>query len=57
MKSKKELIDAVVEAIKIDLECCYTEAIEELLTFLPIENLIEFLPEELWKNYQHLINK
>ena len=57
MKSKKELIDAVVEAIKIDIECCYTEAIEELLTFLPIENLIEFLPEELWKNYQHLRNK
>ena len=57
MTTKKELIETVIEVIKVDLECSYLEAVEELLNFLPIENLIEFLPEEMWSRYKHLRKK
>lgn len=53
-KSKKELIETVMEQMETDFHCGFKEAIEELLAFLPIENLIEYLPEEDWKQFKHL---
>ena len=40
--------------IELDVHCGEMEAIEELLTFCPVENLIEYLPEEDWKQFKHL---
>ena len=53
-KSKQDLIELVVQQIRQDVHCGEVEAIEELLTFLPIVNLIEYLPEEDWKQFKHL---
>lgn len=48
----QELIERVVRQIREDFEMEYVEAIEELLRFLPTQNLIEYLPEEEWEKYQ-----
>jgi hypothetical protein len=53
-KTKQDLIETVYKQIELDVHCGEVEAIEELLTFLPIENLIEYLPEEDWKPFKHL---
>lgn len=53
-KSKQDLIEKVLEQIELDVHCGDIEAIEELLTFLPNVNLIEYLPEEDWKQFKHL---
>jgi hypothetical protein len=55
-KSKEDLIETVIEQIKIDVHCGEYEAIEELLSFLSNVNLIEYLPEEDWKQFKHLRN-
>ena len=55
-KSKQDLIETVYKQIELDIHCGEVEAIEELLTFLPIVNLIEYLPEEDWKKFKHLRN-
>ena len=55
-KTKKDLIERVVDQIKEDLTENYVESVEGLLQFLPPENLIEFLPEEEWDSFQHLKN-
>jgi hypothetical protein len=47
------LIERVLEQIKADLFNGDVEAIEELLTFVPKENLIGYLPEEEWKQYEN----
>ena len=54
MKSKQDLIETVMEQLKLDVHCGEVEAIEELLSFLPNVNLIEYLPEEDWKQFKHL---
>jgi len=56
MSTKEDLIKKVVEQIKEDVHCGEVEAIEELLGFLLNENLIEYLPEEEWKQFKHLRN-
>lgn len=53
-KSKQDLIEKVVEQIKEDVHCGETEAIEELLSFVPFGNLIAYLPEEDHKQFKHL---
>jgi len=53
-KDKKDLIETVYKQIELDVHCGEMEAIEELLTFCPVENLIEYLPEEDWKQFKHL---
>ena len=45
MISRSEVIDKVIEQIKKDIFVEDWTAIEELLTFVPLENLIGFLPE------------
>jgi DNA-directed RNA polymerase subunit RPC12/RpoP len=47
------LIERVLEQIKSDLAMGYVEAIEELLSFVPKENLIGFLPEEEWERFEN----
>ena len=46
------LIERVVEQIREDL---YNgvEPLEELLSFVPRENLIAYLPEEEWSKYEN----
>jgi len=53
-KLKQELIDDVIDRIKHDLLNGDETAIDELLNFIPIQNLINFLPERDWKKYQSL---
>jgi hypothetical protein len=53
-KSKQDLIETVYKQIELDVHCGEVEAIEELLTFCPVVNLIEYLPEEEWKQFKHL---
>ena len=47
-----KLIDAVIEQIKTNLNDKDETAIDELLRFVPKENLIGFLPEEDWPKYK-----
>ena len=42
----EELFDSVIEQLHSDIEWGNFEAIEELLKFVPRENLIAFLKEE-----------
>jgi len=53
-KGKQDLIEIVMDQIKVDVRCGELEALEELLGFMPIVNLIEYLPEEDWKQFKHL---
>lgn len=53
-KTKQDLIETVYKQIELDIHCGEVEAIEELLTFLPVVNLIEYLPEEDWRQFKHL---
>ena len=54
LKTKEDLIETVVQQLKVDVHCNDTGAIEEIIKFLPIENLIAYLPEEDWKQFKHL---
>lgn len=45
-RTKEDLIEKVMEQMEIDFHCADIEAIEELLTFCPIENLVAYLPED-----------
>ncbi len=47
------LIERVIELIKNDIECGDVTALYELLESTPTENLISYLPEEEWENYNH----
>jgi len=47
------LIERVLEQIKTDLSMGDLTALEELLTFVPRENLIGYLPEEEWERYEN----
>jgi hypothetical protein len=53
-KTKEDLIETVMKQIELDIHCSDLQAMEELLKFLPIENLINYLPEEDWKQFKHL---
>ena len=54
-KTKQDLIETAVKQIELDIHCGDVEALEELLTFIPVENLIAYLPEEDWKPFNHLV--
>lgn len=51
-KSKEDLIEMVIQQIITDVSFKDLEAIEELLSFCPTENLIAYLPEEDWKQFK-----
>ena len=47
------LIERIVEQIKSDLLNGDVEALEEMLSFTPKENLISYLPEEEWSRFEN----
>jgi len=47
------LIDRVIEEIRKDFAMGDLTALDELLTFVPRENLIGYLPEEEWDKYEN----
>ena len=53
-KDKQDLIDTVLEQVKLDVHTGELLALDELLGFMPIVNLIEYLPEGDWKQFKHL---
>lgn len=53
-KSKQDLIETVYKQIELDVHCGEVEALIMLLEFSPIENLIDYLPEEDHKQFKHL---
>ena len=55
-KTYEDLIQTVLEQIQLDVHCGDVGAIEELLEFCPIQNLIAYLPEESWKQFKYLDN-
>ena len=50
---KQILIDAVIESLMKDFNQNDYTVLEELLSFIPDENLIQSLPEEQWKDFEH----
>jgi len=50
-----ELIEDVVDQIDSDIVHKDVEALEELLRFCPIENLVNYLPEEKHEQYKKLL--
>lgn len=44
---KQNLLNLVIEQIKVDIRDNYLEALEEILINIPNENLLAYLPEEL----------
>lgn len=50
MSDLQIVIDLVLEEIKKDIAIGDVTAIEELLTAVPMENLVAYLPEEVWAN-------
>ena len=53
-KTKQDLIETVIKQLEVDIHCHDLEAVEEMLGFVPVENLIAYLPEEDWKPFKHL---
>jgi hypothetical protein len=47
------LIDRVIEEIRKDFAIGDLTALDELLSFVPRENLIGYLPEEEWDKYEN----
>ncbi len=47
------LIDRVIVEIQRDFAMGDLTALDELLTFVPKENLIAYLPEEEWSKYEN----
>ena len=54
LKTKQDLIDTVLEQVKLDVHTGDLLALDELLGFLANVNLIEYLPEGEWKQFKHL---
>ena len=50
--SNQKLINAVIEDLKKSFEYGDYTVLDELLHFIPKENLIQALPEEKWEKYK-----
>jgi len=48
-----KLIDRVLVEIQRDFAMGDLTALDELLTFVPRENLLAYLPEEEWEQYEN----
>lgn len=55
-KDKKDLIETVIDQIRQDVHCGDYTALEVFLNCVPIDNIINYLPEEDWKQFKHLRN-
>lgn len=53
-EEKQVVIDAVIEQLKKDFEVGDYTVLDELLGFVPINNLIHSLPEEEWPKYDKM---
>jgi len=51
-KPSQELIDRVMEGIRLDVDNEEIDALEELLRFCPKKNLIAYLPEDEWESFK-----
>jgi hypothetical protein len=51
---KQDLIDKVVNQIQSDIYHGDTEALSELLEFVPLKNLIYYLREDEWSIFENL---
>lgn len=51
---KQTLIERVIHHIRVDIEFGDVEAVEELLRFCPTTNLINYLPEEEWSEFEEI---
>ena len=49
-----KLLDAVIDQIREDFSYGYSEAVYELLSFIPVKNLVHYLPEEDWEQFKDL---
>ncbi len=54
---KEKLVDAVIEELKDDFKHGDYTVLDELLKFIPLPNLVQSLPEEMWKNFPELTLK
>jgi len=54
---KEQLIEDVIDHVKLDMLHGDYTSIDELLGFIPNKNLIGFLPEEDWGKYKSLNQK
>ena len=54
---EQELIDEVIEEIKKDISIGDYTVLDELLHFIPRQNLVQSLSEERWKAYETQIKK
>lgn len=52
MTAQTELVDKVIEQIKLDLEAGDTTALVELLMNVPVKYLRGFLPEDVHQSYR-----
>ena len=52
--SKQDLVDAVIKALKKDLEQGDETVLDELLLQCPTMALLESLPEDQWYKFSHL---
>jgi hypothetical protein len=50
-KGKENLLILVIREIKKDLNDNYLEALEELLQYIPNENLLAYLPEDISNDF------
>ena len=51
-KGKQEIVDAVIEKLKLDFEVSDYTVLDELLSLIPKAELICSLPEEDWVNFK-----
>ena len=51
---KQELIDAVIEDLKKGFEIGDYTVLNELLSFIPVKNLIQSLPEKDWNKFNNI---
>lgn len=52
-KQGPDLIDRVIEEIKLSIQMGDIDALDELLQSIPKENLLYFLPEKEWNEYKN----
>lgn len=55
-KTKEDLIETVFQQIRQDINSGDYTAIEELLKTISINDLINFLPEQDWEQFENLKN-
>lgn len=53
-KNKEDLIEIVFQQIRTDINCGDYTALEVFLNRVSIEDLINYLPAEDWKQFKHL---